>query len=377
MKFFIKKKKIFKILSKLNTYVGISNKNIILSHILIKLKNNLSVTFTVTDLDIEINCKIKLLDKNIFSCGSFTVNLRKLYELCRTYSEDDLIFFSLYKNRLKLSCLNSISLLNTLPVLQFPVLDKNFSFKYKFSISSLLFKKIISLIYFSMGNQDIYYYLNGMLVEYRNGFFFFVTTDSYRISIYKLPIHYIKCENKKNFSLIISRNLTMELFKFLDFLDNKDVFFEIDINMIKIYFGNFIIYGSLINGLFPDYDDVFSSIKNYYFVDLNIFLFKNALLRSLIISNNVINYVNLSFENNFLILTSSDSNNNEIKEKILIKSIDKNININLNIKFILDILNSIKYSLEIRFYFKDNNSIVKILDVNNEFINYMIMPIQL
>ncbi len=377
MKFFIKKKKIFKILGKLNTYIGISNKQIILSHILININKDLSLNFTVTDLDIEINCKIKLLKKNIFSYGSLTVSLRKLYELFRTYSEEDLIFFSLYKNRLKLSCLNSVSLLNTLPVLQFPILDKNFSFDYKFSISSLLFKKIISLIYFSMGNQDIYYYLNGMLIEYKNGFFFFVTTDSYRISIYKLPIKYIFFKNRENFSLIISRNLIMELFKFLDFLDNKNVFFEIGINMIKIYFDSFIIYGSLINGLFPDYNNVFLSIKNYYFVDLNIFLFKNALLRSLIISNNVINYVNFSFKNNFLILTSNDSNNNEIKEKILIKSIDKNISINLNIKFILDILNSIKYSLEIRFYFKDNNSIVKILDINNKFINYMIMPIQL
>ncbi len=377
MKFFIKKKKIFNILSKLNTYVGISNKNIILTHILVKVHKNF-LSFKVTDLDMEINCKIILSQKNIFSVGSFTVNLRNLYELFRTYSNDDVVFLNICKSRLKLSCLKSVTLLNTLPILQFPILNKKFVFYYKFSINSNILKKIIFSIYFSMGDQDIYYYLNGMLIEYKNGFFFFVTTDSYRISIYKLSIKYFSLSDKvKNFSLIISRKLVMELFKFFDFFDNENVFFELDLNMVKISFGNYIIYSSLINGSFPDYSNIFLSIENYFFVDLDLVLFKNALLRSLVISNNILNYVNLYFINNYLILSSNDSNNNEIKESILIDYYGNNISINLNIKFILDILNSIKDTSKVRIYFKDDNSIVKILNINNKFVNYMIMPIQL
>ncbi len=377
MKFFIKKEKIFNILSKLNTYISVTNKNIILTYVLVKI-DFYTLSFKVTDLDIEINCKINLSKKNIFSIGSFTVNLRNLYELFRTYSNKDIVFLNLYKNRLKLCCLKSVSLLNTLPVLQFPILNKNFSFCDKFSISSNILKKIIFSIYFSMGSQDIYYYLNGMLIEYNNGFFFFVTTDSYRISIYKLSVKYCTLLDKnKNFSLIISRKLVMELFKFFDFLDNKKVIFEINFNMIKIIFKDYIIYSSLVNGSFPDYSSIFLSIKNYFFVDLDLVLFKNALLRSSIISNNISNYVSLFFKNNYLILTSDDSNNNEIKEKILINYSGDNINLNLNIKFILDILNTIKDSSKVRIYFKDNKSIIKILNVNNKFVNYMIMPIQL
>ncbi len=377
MKFFIKKKKIFNILSKLNTYIGISNKNIILTHVLISISNSI-LSFKVTDLDMEINCKIILSKKNIISIGSFTVNLRNLYELFRTYSNNDVIIWNLCENRLKLSCLKSTTLLNTLPILQFPILNKKFLFYCKFSVSSNILKKIIFSIYFSMGNQDIYYYLNGMLIEFKDGFFFFVTTDSYRISIYKLSIKYFSLFNvKQNFSLIISRKLVMELFKFFDILEDKQVFFELDLNMIKISFENYIIYSSLINGSFPDYSNIFISIKNYFFVDLDLILFKNALLRSSIISSSVLNYVNLYFKNNYLILTSDDSNNNEIKEKILINYTGNNISINLNIKFILDILNSIQNSSKVRIYFKDDNSIVKILNFNNKFVNYMIMPIQL
>ncbi len=377
MKFFIKKKKIFNILSKLNTYINISNKNIILTYVLVKIDFN-ALSLKVTDLDIEINCKIKLSKKNIFSIGSFTVNLRNLYELFRTYLNEDIIFLNLYKNRLRLCCLNSISLLNTLPVLQFPIINKNFSFCNKFSISSYILKKIIFSIHFSMGDQDIYYYLNGMLIEYKNGFFFFVTTDSYRISIYKLSIKYFKLlSKKKNFSLIISKKLVVELFKFFDFLDDKEVIFEVNFNMIRIIFNNYVIYGSLINGSFPDYSNIFLSFEDYFCVDLDLIIFKNALLRSLIISNNISNYVCLFFKNNCLILSSDDSNNNETKEKILIEYSGSNINLNLNIKFILDILNTIKNSSQIRIYFKDNNSIVKILNINDKYVNYMIMPIQL
>ncbi len=379
MKFFIKKENIFNILNKLNTYVNITNKNIILTHVLVKLENFI-LSFIVTDLDIEINCYIKLNKKNIISHGCFTVNLHNLYELFRTFSNEKFIFFDLYKSRLKITYLKSISLFNTLPILQFPILDKKISFYHKFSISSSLLKKIIFSIYFSIGNQDIYYYLNGMLIEYnfKEKFFFFVTTDSYRISIYKLSIKYFSIFNKKeNFSLIISRKLVMELFKFLSFLSNEIVYFEISTNIIKISFDNYIIYASLINGSFPDYKSIFLFDKDYFFVDLDLFLFKSALLRSYIISSNLLNYVNLCFKKNCLILSSDDSNNNEIKEEILIDYIGDNVSLNLNIKFILDILNTIKNSNKIRIYFKDDNSIVKILNIENKFVNYMIMPIQL
>ncbi len=379
MKFFIKKKKIFNILSKLNAHVSVSNKNIVLTHVLIKLENSI-LSFIVTDLDIEINCYVKLSKKNIFSNGCFTVSLHNLYELFRTYSEDNFIFLNLYKNRLKIIYLRSTSLLNILPVSQFPILDKNFSFYYKFSILSNILKKVIFSIYFSIGNQDIYYYLNGMLIEYdsKNGFFFFVTTDSYRISIYKLiSKNFSLLNKKKDFSLIISRKLVMELFKFLDLLDNELVYFEVSTNIIKISFSKYVIYASLINGSFPDYKNIFLFVKDYFFVDLDLFLFKNALLRSYIISSDILNYVNLNFKKNYLILSSNDSNNNEIKEKIFINYNGDNININLNIRFILDVLNTIKNSDKIRIYFKDNNSIVKILNIKNKFVNYMIMPIQL
>ncbi len=377
MKFYIKKKKIFKLLSKLNNYVGNSLKNPIINNVLIELNKKVLVLI-VTNLEIEIRYNILMTKKDILECGIITVSIRKLYELFYTYLKNEKILFYLYKKRLKISYLNSISYLSTLESSYFPIFNKKIFIKNKFSISNILLKNIIKLTYFSIGDQNVYHYLNGMLIEFVNDIFFFVTTDGYRISIYKLNLGFLNYKKKKKFFFIISKKLVLELLKLLDFLENTDVIFEINENIIKIIFGNFIIYSSLVNGNFPDYKNILFVVKNYNFVDINIIDLKNVLLRSSAVSGCCLNYVTFTFSNNFLFVFSSDSNNNEINERIIINNFNKiNLKISFNIKYILDIINCIKDTYEVRFFLKDYNSIVKIVDINNKYINYMVMPVVL
>ncbi len=375
MHFIIEKEKIVILLSKFNTYIGNSSKNPILSNILLVLKNN-KLIFIVTNLDMEINYSIILSSGEFFKNGSITVNLNKFYELCKSFPKGSVIDINFFKKKLVISCLNSISSLSTLPVKEFPLLDKNICFNYNFNINSNIFKNIIYNLYLFMGNQDIYYYLNGMLIEFKNNFLYFVTTDGYRISIYKL-LNDFNCNINKFFCLIIPRKLVTELFKLLDLINEKNIFFYVSNNMIKIIYGNIAIYSSLIDGSFPDYENILYLSKKYIYIDINIKDFKSALIRSSIINNNLSSYVTLIFNNNSLIVYSNDFNNNEISEKIFINYIGNKIEISFNIKYILDIFKSIKNNLSIRFYIKDSFSITKIIDLNNVFLTYMIMPVQL
>ncbi len=375
MHFIIEKEKIVILLSKFNTYIGNSLKNPILSNILLILKGN-KLIFIVTNLDMEINYNIILSSGEFFKDGSITVNLNRFYELCKSFPKGSVIDINFLKEKLIISCLNSISSLSTLPVKEFPLLDKNIYFSYNFSINSNIFKNIIYNLYLFMGNQDIYYYLNGMLIEFKNNFLYFVTTDGYRISIYKL-LNDFDCNINKFFCLIIPRKLIIELFKLLDLINEKNIFFYVSNNIIKIIYGNIIIYSSLIDGSFPDYENILYLSKKYIYIDINIKDLKNALIRSSIINNNLSSYVTLIFNNNSLIVYSNDFNNNEISEKIFINYIGNKIEISFNIKYILDIFKSIKNNLSIRFYIKDSFSITKIVDLDNVFLTYMIMPIQL
>ncbi len=378
MKFIIEKNKLVKLLSKLISCVSTNNKNLILSNVLLLIKNK-KLFFTVTNLDIEVNYSLNLSYKYIFREGEITVNIKKLYDLCRTFSSKSLLYFEYYKNIIKIYNKKSILYLSTLDVIDFPILNKNqFNFNYNFTISSILFKNIINSIYFSIGNNDVHYYLNGMLIEYFNNYYYFVTTDSYRISIYKLFNNFCINNKNDNFFFILSKKLVFELCKFFNFLkDDKKVNINFDKNVVKICFDNFIIYSNLIDGIFPDYRSILDYTKNYNYVNIDIDKLKNSLLRSLIISSYSFNFVTLTLNKNILNVYSNNTFNDELKENITVNYLGNKLKINLNVKFILDILNTIKNSSKIRFFFKDCKSIIKIDSCKSKYIIYMLMPIKL
>ncbi len=375
MHFIIKKEKIIILLSKFNTYINKSSKNPILSNILLILKKN-KLNFIVTNLDMEISYTIILSKNEFFNDGSITVNLNKFYELCCSFPKNSIINISYLKKKFKITCLNSISLLSTLPSNDFPLLNKNIFFDFNFSLNSYILKNIIFNIYLFIGDQDIYYYLNGMLIELYDNILYFVTTDGYRISVYKL-LNNFEYKKNKYFSLIIPKNLIIELFKLLNLNINENIFFYVNNNMIKIIYNNIIIYSSLIDGSFPDYKSILCLSNNYIYVDIDIKEIKNALIRASIINGNLFSYVTLIFYNNLLLIYTNDFNNNKIKEKIFLDYNGKKIEISFNIKYILDIFKSIRKCSKIRFYIKDSYSIIKIIDINNIFLTYMIMPVKL
>ncbi len=377
MKFIVEKEKVIKQLSKLSNYLSSSVKNPILSNILLFI-NLKTLFFVVTDLNIEIKFSINLIKKDILKSGSITVNAVKLYEICNSFPKNSKLIISLKKKKLRISYLNSNVFLSTISSKHFPFIIKKFKYKYKFLVSSCLLKEIISSIYFAIGSQDIYYYLNGILIEYKNNNFYFVATDGHRMSVYKLISNFSFLLNKKNnFSVIISRKFIFELLKILTSISiENDVLFKISDYSIKLYFGGFIMYSRLINGSFPDYKNIYL-FKNYECIVLDVFDFKNALLRSSIINDFLYNYVTFYIKKNILCVFSVNNNNDEIKESLFIDYHGLELEISFNVKYLLDILNSIKKSSKINFYFKNSYSIVKINSVDNIYIDHMIMPIKI
>ncbi len=374
MKFFIKKEVILKPLSKLSNYLPFSTQNPIFSNVLISLKKDV-LLFVITDLNVEISFTTSVLKQNIISCGVITVNIRKLYTLCKTFPKNSDLLFFLYNKRLKISYLSSVFYLSTITPSNFPFFDKNFKVKNKLIISSFLLKKIISSVCFAMSNQNIHHFLNGMLIE-NNKFCFFVTTDSYRMSVYQLKPKYFIIKKKHNFCFILPKKLVFELFKFCLFIKHDEqILFKISVNKIQICINKYIIYSNLINGTFPNFN-VIINIKDYYFVDFDGLIFKNAIIRSSIIVDDTFNYVTFVLKKNILKILTNNFNNDESVEKIIINN-NINLKITFNIRYILDIINLIKESSFIRFYFKDKFSIVKFVDLKNIYINHMVMPIKI
>ncbi len=376
MKFIIEKEKLLEPLRQLSQYASNISRNLILFNILLILHDSW-LTLVVTNLDVEITYKIQLSKKDIYQDGSITVNVRKLYELCRSFLNKSKISFYYNNNRLSIRCVNNISYFSVLSPEDFPLFQKIFTYHYQFVINSNLLKIIITSIYLSMSKDNISYHLNGIYIKYIENFFIFIATDGHRISFYKLYLVNIKIQNKNNFfSIVLSRKLVIELLKLIHYYDDIQIVFEIYHDIIKIYFNEYTIYSKLMKGEYPDYNTLLLSSK-YVFLDLDIFVLKQALLRMSIITSVLFNYVKLKITKNILYLSINSTDNNEIKEKIDILYNYSEIIICLNIQYLLDIVNIIKHNTIIRMYIKDNFSLVHIYDLNNPYLYNMIMPIQL
>ncbi|MDE5285761.1 MAG: DNA polymerase III subunit beta, partial [Buchnera aphidicola] len=130
--------------------------------------------------DVELISKIHI--KNEYKEGKITVSGRKMLDICRNTTKNSNIHIELKNNKIYVNSKNSNYILTTLPAKNFPK-NQNFNYISKFSIHSNILKEMIEKTEFSMGKQDVRYYLNGMLLEKSGIILRIVATDGYRLAM--------------------------------------------------------------------------------------------------------------------------------------------------------------------------------------------------
>lgn len=366
MQFTIKKEKIIKSLQQINNLL--TNKPIlpILHNFLLEIKEN-TLFITGTDLEVEIIAKIELNKK--YENNSITVSGQKLFHIFRRlpqkidikiYLKDENLIIQSNKTRFSLSTLSSKNFPNTNKI------EK----KIEIKISQKKLKNLIEKTQFSMANQDVRYYLNGILLETKNKKIKTIATNGHRLAIsyinvkQNLPIH----------SIIIPRKGVIEIFKILESND-KLLKLQIGNKNIRIYVENFIFTSKLLDGQFPEYKNAIPKYTNKI-LRINRKKFKEALLRASILSNEKLKGVNLHLSKNTLKIVANNPEQEELEEIIDVTYNNKNIEIGLNINYVLDVLNVLKCEI-IEIFIKDPNSSIKIEDIENKKNSYIIMPMRL
>ena len=149
----------------------------ILSNILVVLEDD-TISLTATDMEIELVAKVGAPGSE---GGEITVPARKLVDICRTLPDDARVEFSTSENRATLRAGRSRFILNTLPATDFPTADAIESV-VEASVTQRDLKELIERTQFAMANQDVRYYLNGLLLEFRAGRLRAVSTDGHRLA---------------------------------------------------------------------------------------------------------------------------------------------------------------------------------------------------
>ena len=353
----------------LSSVVGIVEKRQalpILSNLLL-VGNTNKLTFTATDLEMQTSLNI---DTKIETDFEITISARKLFDITRALPENSELDFQINESRVNVIAGKSKFNLQTLPSKDYPLLKKNDSESVSVKLSKNKLKGLLKQVDFAMAQQDIRYYLNGLLFEIQGQKLNIVGTDGHRLSFTstKLDDSYEKKE------VIIPRKTIMELIKLLD---DSDEIVELEIlnQQVIFKFGDIFIITKVIDGKFPDYNRVIPvGYENGFLIDRQMLL--NAMQRASILSNEKYRGIRLVLSENNMQLITTNSEHEEAQEDVEISYNKEAIDIGFNVTYLIDVLNNIQFD-QLSFTFKDSNSSCLVTIPNNDDYKYVVMPMRI
>ena len=220
----------------------------ILSNVLIEKKGDL-LTLLATDIEIQIrNSAPAALGADDVA---ITVGARKLQDILRALPDTADVSLTLDDKRITLKAGKSRFQLQTLPAADYPRLAPPEGEGVHFTTTQKAFKKQLALVQYAMAQQDIRYYLNGLLLVVAGDTLRMVATDGHRLAYAASPLvgDYARTD------VILPRKTVVELARQL--ADSDDAL-EVTLvgNQIVFRFGHIELISKLIDGKFPDYERV-------------------------------------------------------------------------------------------------------------------------
>lgn len=338
----------------------------ILSNLLLEAKQN-KIHLTATDLEMQISLSVDSATDGDFST---TIAAKKLLDICRTLPDSSDINMATNDSRVILKAGKSRFNLQTLPAADYPVMSKTQGESTVVAIGQKQLKDLLKQVEFAMAQQDIRYYLNGLLFEISANRLNIVGTDGHRLSFTSTELK----QNYEKQELILPRKTVIELIKLLDDSE-EDVLVELASNQVNFSFGNIKLISKVIDGKFPDYNRVIPvGHQNTFTADrLSVLL---AMQRASILSNEKYRGIRMVLSNNNLKLISTNSDQEEAEEELEVYYSGDALDIGFNVTYLIDVLNNTN-SEQVVFSFADANSSCLITVPTNVDYKYVVMPMRI
>jgi DNA polymerase III subunit beta len=337
-----------------------------LANVLIK-SNGDFFTLTTTDLEIEL---VSTINQMMDEAGEITLPAKKLLDICKALSNDAELTIDARDDKALIKSGRSRFSLSTLPASDFPALDE-ISSVYEFSVSQSLLKKLIERTSFAMAQQDVRYYLNGLMMEVASGIIRTVATDGHRLSFCEIPIDADLTDNKQ---VIIPRKGVSELQRLLSDTDDE-VKIVLGNNHIQCNLANQRFTSKLIDGRFPDYKRVMpESSGNNMILDRD--ALKQALIRASILSNEKYRGIRMILEKDLLKLQAQNPDQEEADVELEIHYDGQPIEMGINVNYLIDVLNTSNQET-VQGFIKDANSSCLLMFPDEGEAKYVIMPMRL
>ncbi|HUW98202.1 MAG TPA: DNA polymerase III subunit beta [Acidiferrobacter sp.] len=340
----------------------------LLSHILIQTQKDGGVTLTGTDLEIEM---VMMVAADIGEEGSITVPGRKLLDIVRALPAESMVRLQTDGDRVKISAGRSRFQLSTLPVEDFPSLKEE-AWEMSFTMNRSLLHRVIEKTQFCMAQQDVRYYLNGLMFETLPGSLKAVGADGHRLAMCTVAL---SGDNVIEKQVIVPRKGVAEMARFLG-SEEGDVEVRLSGNHIQVRQDKLIFTSKLIDGRFPDYNRVVpASVKEVVLLPRE--ALREMLTRVGIVSTEKFRGIRLEFNKTQLIASASNPERDEAVEELELEVSAPEFEVGFNVGYLIEAISAMS-SAQVELGWNDSNSGCRLKPAAaEEGVVYVVMPMRL
>jgi DNA polymerase-3 subunit beta len=340
----------------------------ILSNVLLS-RTDTHIEFVATDIEIEITTSMTVEGSG--EAKKITVGARKLVDILRALPEGSEVTLALQDKRLQVKSGKSRFNLQTLPAEDFPRLALVEASATSFSVPQKLLKSLLGLVQYAMAQQDIRYYLNGLLMVVEEGQLKLVATDGHRLAYASREV---VGKNLSKQEVILPRKTIIELSKLLEDSDDP-VAIELSSAQAKFRFGTVVLVSKLVDGKFPDYGRVIPQ-NHPKKLKLERIVLLQALQRAAILTSDKFRGVRWVLGEGSLKISCSNTEQEEAQEELDVPYKGETLDIGFNVGYLVDVLNNLDVA-EVECGLGDaNSSALFTLPGRNDF-KYVVMPMRI
>jgi DNA polymerase-3 subunit beta len=338
----------------------------VLANVLLVVKDsNLAVTATDLEVELVANSAVDSVDVP----GEITVPGRKFLDICRALPDNATVTVSLKGDRLTVQSGRSKFVLATLPAAEFPIID-DIDADRELTLGQADLGVLLEKTHFSMAQQDVRYYLNGLLLETGGEKLRAVATDGHRLALCDVALGTSSGEKSQ---VIVPRKGVLELQKLLE--NEGEVQIAFGANHIRIVLGDIRFTSKLIDGRFPDYDRVIPE-TNANVVKASRDALRHSLQRAAILSNEKYRGVRLEFKTNCIRVQANNPDQEEAEDEVEVEYSGDEMEIGFNVNYLLDALAAVEID-EVEVGLVDPSSSCVIRASGDENCLYVVMPMRL
>ncbi|MBF8778653.1 DNA polymerase III subunit beta [Pseudomonas fulva] len=339
----------------------------VLSNVLLVVQGQ-QLSLTGTDLEVELIGRVQLEEPA--EPGEITVPARKLMDICKSLPSDVLIDIKLDEQKLLVKAGRSRFTLSTLPANDFPTVEEGPG-SLTCNLEQSRLRRLIERTSFAMAQQDVRYYLNGMLLEVSTDTLRAVATDGHRLALCAMHAPVGQADRHQ---VIVPRKGILELARLLTDPEGM-VSIVLGQHHIRATTGEFTFTSKLVDGKFPDYERVLPKGGDKLVIG-DRQLLREAFSRTAILSNEKYRGIRLQLASGQMKIQANNPEQEEAEEEISVDYNGASLEIGFNVSYLLDVL-GVMTTEQVRLILSDSNSSALLQEAGNDDSSYVVMPMRL